>query len=69
MIVIQRRFDDIIGKMFRAGVAIAALFGIATAQTTTLQAESATLSGVTVATSVAGFTGTIILMTLDFIDT
>jgi hypothetical protein len=43
--------------MFKAGVAIAALAGLAAAQTTTLQAESATLSGVTVATSVAGYTG------------
>lgn len=43
--------------MFTAGIAIAALFGFTTAQTTTLQAESASLSGVTVATSVAGFTG------------
>lgn len=33
------------------------LAGLAAAQTTTLQAESATLSGVTVATAVAGFTG------------
>lgn len=52
--------------MFKAGIAIAALVGFATAQTITLQAESATLSGVTVATSVAGFTGTK-FTTFDFI--
>ncbi|KAF9693967.1 hypothetical protein EKO04_007761 [Ascochyta lentis] len=34
------------------------LVGIVNAQTTTLQAESATLSGVTVATAVAGYSGT-----------
>lgn len=33
------------------------LVGLATAQTTTLQAESATLSGVTIATAVAGYSG------------
>ena len=33
------------------------LVGLVTAQTTTLQAESATLSGVTVATAVAGYSG------------
>ncbi|CAO2652836.1 Nn.00g022470.m01.CDS01 [Neocucurbitaria sp. VM-36] len=43
--------------MFKAGIVIAALFGFATSQNTTLQAESATLSGVTVGTSVAGYTG------------
>jgi mannan endo-1,4-beta-mannosidase len=42
------------------GVLITAFAAFATlvaAQTTTLQAESATLSGVTVATAVPGFTG------------
>jgi len=34
---------------------------LAAAQTTTLQAESATLSGVTVSTAVAGFTGPALL--------
>ena len=34
------------------------LAGLVAAQTTTLQAESATLSGVTVATAVAGYSGT-----------
>ncbi len=33
------------------------LAGFTAAQTTTLQAESATLSGVTAATAVAGYTG------------
>jgi mannan endo-1,4-beta-mannosidase len=33
------------------------LAGLVTAQTTTLQAESATLSGVTVATAIAGYSG------------
>ncbi|EPS43163.1 hypothetical protein H072_2864 [Dactylellina haptotyla CBS 200.50] len=37
---------------------LAALAGSAAAQTTTYQAESATLTGVTVATSVAGYSGT-----------
>lgn len=36
-----------------AGLLVSAV----TAQTTTLQAESATLSGVTVATAVAGYSG------------
>ena len=40
-----------------AGLA-SVLVGLVAAQTTTLQAESATLSGVTIATSVAGYTGT-----------
>ncbi|KAH7072465.1 mannan endo-1,4-beta-mannosidase-like protein [Paraphoma chrysanthemicola] len=44
--------------MMKVGVAIAAFVGLATAQTTTLQAESATLSGVAVATEVAGYSGT-----------
>src|SRR6185295_3919098 len=46
-------------KMFRAAIvgAFAGCASLAAAQTTTLQAESATLSGVTVATTVAGFTG------------
>jgi hypothetical protein len=35
----------------------ALLMGLATAQTTTLEAESATLSGVTVATTVPGYSG------------
>ena len=39
-----------------AGLA-SVLVGLVAAQTTTLQAESATLSGVTVATAVAGYTG------------
>ena len=39
-----------------AGLA-SVLVGLVAAQTTTLQAESATLSGVTIATSVAGYTG------------
>jgi len=37
--------------------AFAACASLVAAQTTTLQAESATLSGVTVATAVTGFTG------------
>jgi mannan endo-1,4-beta-mannosidase len=37
--------------------AFATCAALVAAQTTTLQAESATLSGVTVATAVAGFTG------------
>ena len=44
---------------------VASLMGflarLVAAQTTTLQAESATLSGVTVATTVAGYTGTLLL--------
>lgn len=36
---------------------LAALAGLAIAQTTTYQAEDAALTGVTVATEVAGFTG------------
>ena len=44
--------------MVNVALAIAALAGFAAAQTVTLQAESATLSGVTVATAVAGYTGT-----------
>ncbi|KAF2850426.1 glycoside hydrolase family 26 protein [Plenodomus tracheiphilus IPT5] len=43
--------------MFRLGVAVAALIGLTTAQSVTYQAEDATLSGVTVGTSVAGFLG------------
>ncbi|CBX90939.1 hypothetical protein IAQ61_002409 [Plenodomus lingam] len=43
--------------MFGIAFAAAALFRLATAQSTTYQAEDATLSGTTVGTSVAGFTG------------
>ena len=45
--------------MFTIGVLAAALCGFAAAQAGTYQAESATLDGVTVGTSVAGFSGTI----------
>jgi hypothetical protein len=44
--------------MFKKVVAVSALLGLAVAQITTLQAESATLSGVAVDTSVPGYTGT-----------
>lgn len=44
-------------NMFKTALCLAALASSVLAQTTTLQAESATLSGVTVATSVAGYTG------------
>ena len=46
-------------EMLRAAIvgAFAGCASLVAAQTTTLQAESATLSGVTVATTVAGFTG------------
>lgn len=47
------KFDS----MFMAEYTIAALAGLAAAQTVTLQAESATLSGVTVGSSVPGFSG------------
>jgi mannan endo-1,4-beta-mannosidase len=40
------------------------LVGLVAAQTTTLQAESATLSGVTVATAVAGYTGLLSLLVM-----
>jgi mannan endo-1,4-beta-mannosidase len=43
--------------MFRAVLTIAALAGFAAAQTVTLQAEAAGLSGVTVGSSVTGYTG------------
>ncbi|KAI8931235.1 hypothetical protein NX059_011583 [Plenodomus lindquistii] len=43
--------------MLRIGVTIAALVGLATAQSVTYEAEDATLSGVTVGTSLAGFSG------------
>lgn len=43
--------------MFGSVLVVLSLVGLIIAQTTTLQAESATLSGVTVATSVAGYTG------------
>ncbi|KAH7549156.1 glycoside hydrolase family 26 protein [Bipolaris maydis] len=44
--------------MFGSILAAAALFGLAVGQKITLQAEDATLSGTTVGSSVAGFTGT-----------
>jgi mannan endo-1,4-beta-mannosidase len=43
--------------MFTSTYALAALFSFVAAQTVTYQAEDATLSGTTVGTSVAGFTG------------
>ncbi|KAH9868926.1 hypothetical protein J1614_008001 [Plenodomus biglobosus] len=43
--------------MFRIVATAAALLGLATAQSVTYEAEDATLSGVTVGTSVAGFSG------------
>ena len=46
-------------EMFVAKLAglVGLVAALAAAQTTTLQAESATLSGVTVATAVAGYSG------------
>ncbi|XP_014552024.1 glycoside hydrolase family 26 protein [Bipolaris victoriae FI3] len=44
--------------MFAPLLAVAALFGLAVGQKITLQAEDAMLSGTTVGSSVAGFTGT-----------
>ncbi|KAF2125111.1 glycoside hydrolase family 26 protein [Dothidotthia symphoricarpi CBS 119687] len=43
--------------MFARVLTVAACFGLAAAQTVTLQAESAALSGVTTATAVSGYTG------------
>jgi hypothetical protein len=43
--------------MFTSTYALAALFGFAASQTVTYQAEDAVLSGTTVGTSVAGYTG------------
>lgn len=43
--------------MFARVLVVAACFGFAAAQTVTLQAESAALSGVTIATAVPGYTG------------
>lgn len=43
--------------MFGPLLAAAALFALAVGQKVTLQAEDATLSGTTVGSSVAGFTG------------
>lgn len=43
--------------MFRFGFAAAALLGVAAGQKTTLQAENAALTGTTVSSSVAGYTG------------
>jgi mannan endo-1,4-beta-mannosidase len=50
-------------KMFVTKLAglVSLLAGLAAAQTTTLQAESATLSGVTVATAVAGYSGKLLI--------
>lgn len=48
-------------KMFGSILAAAALFGLAVGQKITLQAEDATLSGTTVGSSVAGFTGKLVL--------
>jgi mannan endo-1,4-beta-mannosidase len=43
--------------MFTSTYALAALFSFAASQTVTYQAEDAALSGTTVGTSVAGYTG------------
>jgi mannan endo-1,4-beta-mannosidase len=43
--------------MFTSTYALAALFTFTAAQSVTYQAEDAVLSGTTVATSVAGYTG------------